>query len=71
MIVGFTIVIQWVMVEFLKQFASTERLDWGQWCAYIRIAALSWPIGWLFKFIPFSGKQLVKLRSKKLYFLND
>ena len=63
MIVGFNIVIQWVMVEFLKQFASTERLDWGQWCAYIGIAALSWPIGWLFKCIKFSGKQLVKLRS--------
>lgn len=67
MIVGFNIVIQWVMVEFLKQFASTERLDWGQWCAYIGIAALSWPIGWLFKCIKFSGKQLVKLRSSTFW----
>jgi Ca2+-transporting ATPase len=63
MIVGFTIVIQLVMVEFMKQFANTERLDWRQWCACIGIAALSWPIGWLFKCIPISGKELVKQRS--------
>ncbi|KAF3965649.1 hypothetical protein CMV_010192 [Castanea mollissima] len=60
MIIGCTIVIQLVMVEFLKKFASTERLDWGQWCACIGIAALSWPIGWLFKCIPVSGKLLAK-----------
>ena len=63
MIVGFTIVLQLVMVEFMKHFANTERLDWRQWCACIGIAALSWPIDWIFKCIPISGKQLVKQRS--------
>ncbi|KAG6703120.1 hypothetical protein I3842_07G068100 [Carya illinoinensis] len=57
-IIGITIVLQLVMVEFLRRFASTERLDWGQWGACIGIAALSWPISWLIKCIPVSGKQL-------------
>ncbi|KAM3694966.1 hypothetical protein ACJW31_07G094900 [Castanea mollissima] len=57
-IVGITIVLQLVMVEFLKRFANTERLDWGQWGACIGLAALSWPIGWLAKCIPVLGKLL-------------
>ncbi|KAF5454670.1 hypothetical protein F2P56_024317, partial [Juglans regia] len=53
-IIGITIVIQVIMVESLKRFANTQRLDWGQWGACIGLAALSWPIGWLVKFIPVS-----------------
>eukprot|EP01018_Ginkgo_biloba_P009434 Gb_19088 [translate_table: standard] len=41
-----------LMVELLKKFASTERLDWGQWMICIGIASLSWPIAWLVKCIP-------------------
>ncbi|KAK3190154.1 hypothetical protein Dsin_029715 [Dipteronia sinensis] len=44
-IIGIAIVVQVVMVEFLKKFANTERLNWGQWTACIGIAAASWPIG--------------------------
>ncbi|XP_050275102.1 putative calcium-transporting ATPase 13, plasma membrane-type isoform X1 [Quercus robur] len=62
-IVGITIVLQLVMVEFLNRFANTERLDWGQWGACIGLAALSWPIGWLIKCIPFSGKKLANKRA--------
>ena len=62
-IVGITIVLQLVMVEFLKRFANTERLDWGQWGACIGLAALSWPIGWVVKCIPVSGKWLAKQRA--------
>ncbi|KAL3518030.1 hypothetical protein ACH5RR_020619 [Cinchona calisaya] len=51
-IVGTTVVLQVIMVEFLQRFANTERLNWGQWLACIGIAALSWPIGWLVKYIP-------------------
>ncbi|KAB1227470.1 putative calcium-transporting ATPase 13, plasma membrane-type [Morella rubra] len=51
-IIVITIVLQLVMVEFLKRFANTERLDWGQWGACVGLAALSWPIGWLFKCCP-------------------
>ncbi|KAH9764770.1 putative calcium-transporting ATPase 13 plasma membrane-type [Citrus sinensis] len=55
-IIGTTIVLQVVMVEFLKNFADTERLNWGQWSACIGFAAASWPIGWLVKCIPVPAK---------------
>ncbi|KAM1293229.1 hypothetical protein ACFX2H_019920 [Malus domestica] len=51
-IIGVTILLQVVMVEFLKKFADTERLNWGQWGACVGIAAVSWPIGWIVKSIP-------------------
>ncbi|XP_021715116.1 putative calcium-transporting ATPase 13, plasma membrane-type [Chenopodium quinoa] len=51
-IIAITIILQVVMVEFLKKFANTERLNWGQWGVCIGIAAVSWPLGWLVKFIP-------------------
>ncbi|XP_027166859.1 putative calcium-transporting ATPase 13, plasma membrane-type [Coffea eugenioides] len=51
-IIGVTIILQVVMVEFLKRFADTERLNWGQWGACVGIAAASWPIGWIVKCIP-------------------
>ncbi|GKV48369.1 hypothetical protein SLEP1_g55193 [Rubroshorea leprosula] len=51
-IVGMTIVLQVLMVEFLKQFAGTERLNWGQWGACIAMAIASWPIGSIVKCIP-------------------
>ncbi|KAJ8760688.1 hypothetical protein K2173_017694 [Erythroxylum novogranatense] len=57
-IIGITIVLQVLMVELLKRFASTERLNLGQWGACIGIAAVSWPIGFLMKCIPVSVKQL-------------
>ena len=62
-VIGLTIVHQLVMVEFLKRYANTERLDWGQWGACIVLAAFSWPICWLVKCIPVSGKQLANQRD--------
>ncbi|KAK3418388.1 hypothetical protein EUGRSUZ_H04346 [Eucalyptus grandis] len=64
-IVSITIILQVVMVEFLKKFANTVRLNWEQWGACIGLAALSWPIGWLVKCVPVSGKNLV------FYYKND
>ncbi|KAL3728106.1 hypothetical protein ACJRO7_032800 [Eucalyptus globulus] len=64
-IISMTIILQVVMVEFLKRFANTERLDWGQWGACIGLAALSWPIGWLVKCIPVSGKKLFFSRREE------
>jgi Ca2+-transporting ATPase len=58
-IIGVTIILQVIMVELLKKFASTERLNWEQWGACIGIAVLSWPIGCLVKCIPVSSKQLM------------
>lgn len=50
-IVSMTIVLQVLMVEILEKFASTTRLDWQQWLVCIGFAILSWPIGFLLKFI--------------------
>ncbi|XVE81697.1 hypothetical protein DITRI_Ditri15bG0086400 [Diplodiscus trichospermus] len=58
-IIAVTIILQVVMVEFLKRFADTERLNWGQWGVCIAIAALSWPIGWAVKCIPVPEKPIL------------
>ncbi|KAK9067595.1 hypothetical protein SSX86_011706 [Deinandra increscens subsp. villosa] len=55
-IIGTTIILQIVMVEFLKNFADTERLNGVQWGICVGIAALSWPIGWFMKLIPVPDK---------------
>ncbi|KAK4407186.1 Calcium-transporting ATPase 12, plasma membrane-type [Sesamum angolense] len=47
---------QFVMVEFLKKFADTVRLSLAQWGICIAIAALTWPIGWIMKFVPVTKK---------------
>ncbi|KAL3582497.1 hypothetical protein D5086_016829 [Populus alba] len=57
-IIGITILLQVLMVEFLKKFADTERLNWGQWGACIGTAALSWPICWVVKCIPVPEKPI-------------
>jgi len=57
-IIGVTLVLQVVMVEFLKKFASTERLNWREWIVCIGFGAVSWPIGFLVKLIPVSDKPL-------------
>ncbi|KAF7151866.1 hypothetical protein RHSIM_Rhsim02G0030800 [Rhododendron simsii] len=55
-IVGVTIVLQVVMVEFLKKFADTERLNWWQWGVCVGFSSVSWPIGWTVKWIPVPEK---------------
>ncbi|CAB4292149.1 unnamed protein product [Prunus armeniaca] len=65
-IIAVTILLQVVMVEFLKKFADTERLNWGQWGACIGIAAVSWPIGCVVKSIPVPEKPIFSyLKMKK------
>ncbi|KAH0634169.1 hypothetical protein KY289_037118 [Solanum tuberosum] len=43
-IVGMIVDIQFAMIEMLKEFACTERLNWMKWKVCIGIAALSWPV---------------------------
>ncbi|KAK1379966.1 Calcium-transporting ATPase [Heracleum sosnowskyi] len=64
-IMGITVLIQVVMVEFLKKYAGTERLNWGQWGVCIGIAILSWPIGFLVKYIPVPEKAIFQLSVVK------
>ncbi|XP_061991781.1 putative calcium-transporting ATPase 13, plasma membrane-type [Rosa rugosa] len=63
-IVGITIIVQVVMVEFLKKFADTERLSWGQWGACIGISAISCPISWVVKCIPVPAKPIIAYLKK-------
>ncbi|KAF7848110.1 hypothetical protein BT93_L2288 [Corymbia citriodora subsp. variegata] len=60
-IIFLTVVLQVVMVEFLKRFAVTERLSGGQWGACLGIAALSWPVGWILKCIPVPDTPILQL----------
>lgn len=64
-IIGLTILIQVVMVEFLNKYAGTERLNWGQWGVCIGIAILSWPIDFLVKYIPVPEKAIFQLSQVK------
>lgn len=71
-IIGITIVLQVIMVEFLKKFADTERLNWGQWGVCTLLAAASWPIGWLVKLVPVSSKPFFSyLKKWKLGFIRS
>ncbi|GKV43740.1 hypothetical protein SLEP1_g50992 [Rubroshorea leprosula] len=62
-IVGIMILLQVVMVEFLRQFANTEKLNreefgpteklnWVNWRTCVAIAAISWPVRTIVKCIP-------------------
>ncbi|GFP86052.1 putative calcium-transporting ATPase 13 plasma membrane-type [Phtheirospermum japonicum] len=64
-IIGVTLVLQVIMVEFLKKFADTERLNWGEWGVCVGIAAMSWPIGWAVKFLPVPEKPFFSYLSLK------
>ncbi|KAF3975399.1 hypothetical protein CMV_001330 [Castanea mollissima] len=66
-IIAITIVLQVVMVEFLKKFAGTERLNWGQWAKCIGFGIVSWPIGWIVKWIPVPERPFLSyLNMKKM-----
>ncbi|KAJ4832425.1 putative calcium-transporting ATPase 13, plasma membrane-type [Turnera subulata] len=68
-IIGITIILQVLMVEFLKKFADTERLNWAQWGACVGVASMSWPIGWVVKSIPVPEKPIFSyLKWKKTNF---
>ncbi|KAJ6828950.1 calcium-transporting ATPase 8, plasma membrane-type-like [Iris pallida] len=51
-IVGITVVLQVLIVEFLGKFFKTTTLSWKLWLVSIAIAFISWPLAVLGKFIP-------------------
>ncbi|KAL2535703.1 Calcium-transporting ATPase 12 [Forsythia ovata] len=63
-IIGITIILQVVMVEFLKKFADTVRLNWPQWGICILLAAFTWPLGWIVKCIPIPKKPFLSHLKK-------
>ncbi|CAN4092869.1 unnamed protein product [Withania somnifera] len=64
-IAGMIVIIQVAMVEILKEFAYTERLNWQQWQVSIGLAALSWPVSWLINCIPVPKKPLFSCRNRQ------
>eukprot|EP01018_Ginkgo_biloba_P006567 Gb_12864 [translate_table: standard] len=51
-VIGITLVLQVLIVEFLEKFASTTKLDWKQWLICIGIGFISWPLAVIVKTIP-------------------
>nr|XP_043624987.1 calcium-transporting ATPase 10, plasma membrane-type-like [Erigeron canadensis]XP_043624988.1 calcium-transporting ATPase 10, plasma membrane-type-like [Erigeron canadensis] len=51
-IVGFTIVLQVIIIMFLGKFTTTVRLSWQLWLVSIIIGIISWPLAVLGKLIP-------------------
>ncbi|XP_024019921.1 calcium-transporting ATPase 10, plasma membrane-type isoform X1 [Morus notabilis] len=57
-IVGITVVLQIVIIEFLGKFTTTVRLNWKYWLVSIAIGFISWPLAVLGKLIPVSRTPL-------------
>ncbi|KAG6503735.1 calcium-transporting ATPase 5, plasma membrane-type-like [Zingiber officinale] len=51
-IIGITVLLQALIIEFLGKFASTVRLNWKLWLVSIAIAFVSWPLAFIGKLIP-------------------
>ncbi|KAJ4748002.1 Calcium-transporting ATPase [Rhynchospora pubera] len=63
-IIGITVVLQAIIIEFLGKFTSTTRLSWQLWLVSIGIGFVSWPLAFLGKFIPVPETPLVDLICK-------
>jgi len=55
-IVGFTVVLQVIIIMFLGKFTSTVRLSWQLWLVSLAIALVSWPLAVVGKLIPVSER---------------
>ncbi|CAN4112983.1 unnamed protein product [Withania somnifera] len=65
-IIGFTVVLQVIIIFFLGKFTSTVRLNWQLWLVSIGIGVISWPLAALGKLIPVPKKPFGEYFSKKL-----
>ncbi|KAK4756478.1 hypothetical protein SAY87_006605 [Trapa incisa] len=60
-IIGMTVVLQIIIIEFLGKFTSTVRLSWPLWVVSIAIGIVSWPLAIAGKFIPVPDTPLAKM----------
>ncbi|KAI5578072.1 hypothetical protein BDE02_08G005300 [Populus trichocarpa] len=51
-IVGFTVILQIILIEFTGDFTTTVRLNWKQWLICVAIGIVSWPLAAVGKLIP-------------------
>ncbi|KAK9269323.1 hypothetical protein L1049_001094 [Liquidambar formosana] len=66
-IVGLTIVLQIIIIEFLGKFASTVRLNWKQWLVSIAIGFMSWPLAVIGKLIPVPETPFHKFLTRRFH----
>lgn len=64
-IIFVTVILQVVIVEFLKKFAKTTRLNIKQWILCVVIGFLSWPLAAIVKCIPVPEKPYADYLRKK------
>ncbi|XP_077222267.1 calcium-transporting ATPase 5, plasma membrane-type-like isoform X2 [Tasmannia lanceolata] len=60
-IIGFTLVVQILIIEFLGNFTKTVRLNWKLWLLSVFIGFLSWPLALGGKFLPVPKTPLSEL----------
>ncbi|XP_057979872.1 calcium-transporting ATPase 10, plasma membrane-type isoform X2 [Malania oleifera] len=65
-IVGMTLVLQILIIEFLGKFASTVRLNWVYWLISVIIGFISWPLAVVGKLIPVPETPFEELCAGKL-----
>ncbi|KAL9254289.1 Calcium-transporting ATPase 9, plasma membrane-type-like protein [Drosera capensis] len=63
-IIGVTVVLQIVIIEFLGKFSSTVRLNWPLWIISILLGLVSWPLAAVGKLIPVPRTPLSKIVLK-------
>ncbi|KAJ7955855.1 Calcium-transporting ATPase [Quillaja saponaria] len=51
-IIGLTLALQIIIIEFLGKFTATVRLNWKHWLISVIIGVISWPLAVVGKFIP-------------------
>ncbi|KAJ7979385.1 Calcium-transporting ATPase [Quillaja saponaria] len=63
-IIGLTLALQIIIIEFLGNFATTVRLNWKQWLISVVIGLISWPLAVVGKLIPVPGTPLSQSFTK-------
>jgi len=51
-VMGITVVVQFLMVQFGGEAAKTRPLDWDEWAFCVVIGSIALPLGFLSRFIP-------------------
>lgn len=65
-VIVFTITVQFLLVQFAGDFAGTEALSLHDWLLCFGIGALSLPIGFVLRAVPFENFFVKKKQPKKL-----
>ena len=52
LVIGFTVLAQWAIVEFGGDFTQTMPLTFAEWRSTVGLGAMSLPIGFIMRLIP-------------------